>query len=757
MQYFQRPKIYCQPNLYFLKTNVFVYFLMFFLCTGVSYSQSEPESPKDTLQSLLDKAYDGIEKYLYDQALDHAFNLLTIAKEKDNHVYTTRAYHTLGHIYSDLKNLTRARINYNFGLEYALKTGNDTILLTSYNNLGNALSEDPVYREEGISYYNKAVELAKKLKMWDELIVPMSNLGWTYLDDEEYDKAYPYIDNALALMLETLPEEDSRRNTWLSQMYMLHGRYYAYKNANDSAHVYFDRSLRLAEKDSLYIPATEGYRYYAEFLEKVGDYRGAYYAQKKFTAFNDLIFENEKLREMEIVNAQFKLSEYEKDLDIAKREQNLQDEIIDRGKEKVIIMVISSVVLIFILVFLFKINRDRRGLISELKKKNKQYKSARDQAENLSRMKTRFFSTVSHEIRTPLYGVIGLTSLLLEDKSLKKHRTDLKSLKFSADYLLALINDVLQMNKMESNDVKLENVSFQIHDLINSIVNSFEFTRVQNKNEIKLEIDPCIPAYIIGDSVRLSQILMNLVGNAMKFTERGLITITIKIVERSNDAIKLYFEIKDNGPGIPESKKKVVFEEFSQLENSNYNYQGTGLGLPIVKKLLKLFGSKIELISKEGEGSAFNFTIKFGIDHSKTSAAVQEDSIELLAHNEKRRILIVDDNRINQVVTKRILEKKEFECEVAGDGKTAIEMVRKGQFDLVLMDVNMPGISGLEATSEIRTFNKNLPIVALTAVEVEEFREEIQSAGMSDIIIKPYDVQQFYQIIYKNLSISAKS
>ena len=661
---------------------------MFFLCFSVTNAQHSLEKPKDTLQTLLDKVNEDILKYQYQQAVDKAYDLVTLAKEKDNNLYVSRAYHSLGHIYSDTKDLDRARQNYAFGLEYAEKTGNDSILLTSYNNLGNALSENPAYRDEGIDYYNKAIKLARDLNMREELIAPTTNIGWTYLDANQYDRAFPFLDRALELMLDEVKENDSRYNAWLSQMYMLHGRYYVHKKAFDSAHVYYDKSLQLAEKDSLYIQAAEAYKYYAAFLEKEGDYQGAFNAQRKFTEFNDLIFENEKVREMEIADAKFKLSEYEKDLEIAQREESLKDELISRSKEKVIIMVISSVVLVFILVFLFKINRDRRNLISELQKKNKQYKSARDQAENLSRMKTRFFSTVSHEIRTPLYGVIGLTSLLLEDKRLKKHKTDLKSLKFSADYLLALINDVLQMNKMESNEVKLESVSFNIRELLSSIVNSFEFTRVQNKNEIILDIDDQIPSYLIGDSVRLSQVLMNLVGNAMKFTERGLIKISINHLEENTDTAKIHFVIEDNGPGIPESKKKMIFEEFSQLENSNYNYQGTGLGLPIVKKLLKLFGSKIKLDTKEGEGSSFSFTIDFGIDHTKAEVPVIEDDLDQLALHGKKRILIVDDNRINQVVTKRILEKKDFECEVAGDGTTAIEMVRESNYDLVLMDVN---------------------------------------------------------------------
>lgn len=194
-----------------------------------------------------------------------------------------------------------------------------------------------------------------------------------------------------------------------------------------------------------------------------------------------------------------------------------------------------------------------------MKNKNSELLTAKEEAERLSMLKSQFFSTVSHELRTPLYGVVGLTSLLLDDKSLKKHESDLKSLKFSADYLLALINDVLQMNKMESNQVKLENVSFNIQELILSIVNTFEFTRLQNKNKVHYSIDEKIPKNLIGDPVRLSQILMNLVGNAVKFTENGDIYINVELRAEVEDRAVIYFEVKDNGIGIPKSKQKLIF------------------------------------------------------------------------------------------------------------------------------------------------------------------------------------------------------
>ena len=726
-----------------------------FFCNHTFSQTGESFPKKDLFKQLVDSIEVQVEKYQHEQAAEASYQLLNLAKEAKDDKYIAKAYNYLGHVYLDLLDSARARKNYTLGLEYARLSKNDTILMHSYNNLGNIYSEIPETTEKGIVYYNKAMDLALKMGLYLDVVAPRTNIGWTYLDNNLHKKAFPYINNSLKILDTVTPVDESDmdfKKYLYPQIYMLHGRYYSMQKKYDTASYFFNTSIELAEKDSLILQAAEAYDEYSKMLAAIGDYESAYSAQQKFINYNSTIFEMEKLKQTEIANAKYNINQYKKDLLIAEKEQKYQDDIIQKSKEKVVVMVFSSVGMIFILIFLYKVNRDRQSLIEKLKDKNVQYRDAKIEAEKLSSLKTRFFSTVSHEIRTPLYGVIGLTSLLLEDKSLNKHKGDLKSLKFSADYLLALINDVLQMNKMESNEVKLENVSFNLNDLMNSIVNSFEFTRVQNKNQIHLDIDKNIPAYLIGDSIRLSQILMNLVGNAMKFTERGNIYILAKEVRSKEDTSTIYFEIRDDGPGIPESKKKVIFEEFAQLSNSNYNYQGTGLGLPIVKRLLRLFNSGIDLESKEGEGSTFSFSILFKIDTSKKEAEQLVEESESLELYENRKILIVDDNRINQVVTKRILEKKDFECDVAGDGKTAIEIVKKGDYDLILMDVNMPGISGLDATREIRKFNKVIPVLALTAVEVEEIREEIQAAGMSGIIIKPYDVQQFYQIVYKNLS-----
>jgi CheY-like chemotaxis protein len=392
--------------------------------------------------------------------------------------------------------------------------------------------------------------------------------------------------------------------------------------------------------------------------------------------------------------------------------------------------------------------RKRKELYQALKEKNKEYLAAKDKSEQLARAKSNFFSTVSHELRTPLYGVIGLSTILLEDEKLKSHKKDLKSLKFSADYLLALINDVLQINKLDSNKAENDVSTINIREFVESIVSSFEYMRLQNKNKLHIEIDKGVPVLLSGNAIRLSQVLMNLIGNACKFTEDGDISVQISTLTASDERTTLQFVVKDTGIGIPKEKQDGIFNEFQQVDALHYNYQGTGLGLPIVKKLLGLSNSEISLESDLGQGAKFSFPYDFEIpeqvEQEKKFSPVNTQVLK------GKRILIVEDNRINQIVTKKILEKHEIHCELSENGEEAVAKVQKDAFDLVLMDINMPVMNGMDATKMIRKFNKTIPIVALTAVEVEEIRYNIYNAGMNDIIVKPYDVTKFIQIVLKN-------
>ncbi|MGK0386883.1 MAG: signal transduction histidine kinase/ActR/RegA family two-component response regulator, partial [Patiriisocius sp.] len=503
--------------------------------------------------------------------------------------------------------------------------------------------------------------------------------------------------------------------------------------------------------------SAETQHFLAAAYEKNGDGEAAIRSLKKNIEFDKKFNKIIRAQQLQEVSARLQLEQYQKEIGLIKGEQLLSDQLANKSNQLMAVFIATSIILFLATIAAFMLYRNRKNYLNNLNAKHKELILAKEEAERLSKLKTQFFSTVSHELRTPLYGVIGLSSILLEDAVLASHKEDLKSLKFSADYLLALINDVLTLNKADANGMKLEKSPFKLSLLIKNITASFSFSLQQNNNKVNVVIDEAIPDNMLGDSIKLSQILMNLVGNAVKFNENGTIEIIIKLLEKTTEGrYRVQFFIKDNGIGIPKEKHALIFEEFSQVEHNNYNYQGTGLGLPIVKKLLAVYDSEIELKSEVGNGSIFSFIIPLEQNLAQIDTdfkpVSQETNVDKNASFENIHILIVDDNKINQKVTQKILQSKNFRCSLADDGIQAVTMAQKNDYGLILMDIHMPNMGGVEATKAIRNFNKNIPIIALTAVEIEEAREKTVEAGMDDIILKPYDVAQFFTTIFRNLT-----
>ncbi len=733
-----------------MRKDYLFYLLGILLCLPL-YSQSTQKTYKDSINELSEAASQAYETYDYNNAISYALKIIKLASTKEDVKKLHRGYNLLGVTYEILEDTVRARQNYEKALEFAKASQNDTLLWYAYNNLGNVLSSNKKTIDQGLTSYEKAIEIATKNGSSQGAITPIVNIAWTYLENHQYSQALPYLKKAWTLSKE---EEDQKLQ---SNLLTLYGMYHAGIHEYEESREHFQQAIDLSERDTLLlVEATFAYKEFSKMLLETENFEEAYLALETHQDYREELFQKEKNHQREAVYGRFETEEYKKDLAAAQREQKYKDEVIAKTRQVTFVMILSLIGLLLFLIFLFRNNRIRKKLIGELRDKNDELTESKEEAERLSLLKTRFFSTVSHEIRTPLYGVVGLTSLLLEESENEKQKDDLKSLKFSADYLLALINDVLQMNKMESNLVHLENSSFDIKELFYGIVKSFKTTRNFNKNTIELEVDEGIPGNLIGDSMRLSQVMMNLVGNAVKFTENGKVWIKAKLKSCNGEVCTIQFEVGDTGRGIPKDKQQEIFEEFSQLQSNNLNYQGTGLGLPIVKKLLQLFQSEIHLESEEGKGSVFSFEIEFKKGNEEViPSGIKKVTGSNVLDQQVKKALIVDDNRINQVVTRRIMEQRDFECKVAGSGEEALRILRSETMDVVLMDVNMPGMNGMETTKEVRKFDPNIPIIALTAVEVGEMREEILSAGMNDIINKPYNIPEFFSTIFRNLLVPA--
>ena len=414
------------------------------------------------------------------------------------------------------------------------------------------------------------------------------------------------------------------------------------------------------------------------------------------------------------------------------------------GVNLILILLLISVLIELCIYFAWK-NKNLEENVFILEDKILVLELEKEKAEKAFKSRNEFLSTVSHELRTPLNAIIGITHLLIEDNPKKSQENYLTSLQFSGEYLLDFINQILEFNKLESGHFQVENSNFSIFELAKKIEKSL-IAQAKSKNDsLQFEVDSEIPNNLIGDHVKLSQILLNLITNAIKFTDNGEVKVSIKLLSINKHVVFIYFEVSDTGIGIPEDKLEAVFESFSQGSvEINRKYGGTGLGLNIVKKLVEILGGKIKLESKIGQGTTFSFVLNFTIGVEIPFSQGKKYDPSKLANI---KILLVEDNKINQMVIRKMLENKKMICSIAETGEEGVELAKNKNYDLILMDIHLPGISGTTATENIRTFDKETPIVALTAISLDENREMLLSFGMNEVITKPFNPEDFYRII----------
>ncbi|WP_442787346.1 ATP-binding protein [Flavobacterium suncheonense] len=433
-------------------------------------------------------------------------------------------------------------------------------------------------------------------------------------------------------------------------------------------------------------------------------------------------------------------------IDKMNKESSIQEKSVKFSKLISILSIALISILSLLSLSLYKNNIIRTKTNQLLKDKNLELETAKEKAEKASKARAEFLSTVSHELRTPLNAINGITHILLEDNPKPEQMHYLNSLKFSGNYLLTFINDILEINRVESDVVEVEKIPFDLRELLENILNSFTEIANKNKTVYHLQIDEKIPSTLIGDPTKLSQVFINLINNAIKFTKKGDVWISATLVKEKAKSVKIYFEVKDTGIGIPKEKQETIFDSFTQGSvEINRKYGGTGLGLAIVKRLVHILGGKIKLESEINKGCTFFFDLSFKVSEKKIvkkPEIVYEDS-----WLDGKNILLVEDNKINQMITQKMLERKNMSCFIIENGEDAVNHLKENKYDLVLMDVHLPGINGTTATAEIRKFDTETPIVALTAISLDENREMLLSFGMNEVITKPFNPDKFYEII----------
>jgi signal transduction histidine kinase len=387
--------------------------------------------------------------------------------------------------------------------------------------------------------------------------------------------------------------------------------------------------------------------------------------------------------------------------------------------------------------------------ISEIKMTQFELMKAKQKAETASKAKSRFLSNMSHELRTPLNGIIGASNLLLQEQYLPEQVSHLEILKFSSEHMMVLINEILDFNKIESGRFELENVPVNIRAFLRKLETQFSVQAHSKGLLFLVDIDEHLEAEYLTDQTRLNQVLSNLLSNAIKFTHTGGITLGARKVSSTSKKSMIQFMVQDTGIGIPGHKQQEVFDSFTQADtDTTRKYGGTGLGLAISKKLVGLFSGDLQVRSEEGKGSTFFFTIELEINEN-AKMYINDEKVKHLPSFQHLRVLIAEDNIVNMRVARKFLTKWGIEVHEAVNGLEAVEKFRRGNFDLVLIDLEMPEMDGITALAEIRKVHPSVPAIAFTAAVYEDMRVDLMKKGFMEVVPKPFRPEDLHNKIQK--------
>jgi signal transduction histidine kinase len=409
-----------------------------------------------------------------------------------------------------------------------------------------------------------------------------------------------------------------------------------------------------------------------------------------------------------------------------------------------------AITIIFVFFAVFHINKSGRQLVEvwqEAERQKFELSEAKAKADTAALAKSRFLSNMSHEMRTPLNGIIGTVNLMLQEPSLPDQQQNLEVLKYSSEHMLSVVNDVLDFSKIEADKMEMAVDEFNLKTVLDKIHTVFK-NQFESKNvRFETNVDPALDRYLKSDETRLKQVLTNLIGNAFKFTEKGTVRISAKVEASDSDAVEVYFAVEDTGIGMTLEHQQTIFDAFNQAETSTTRrYGGTGLGLTISRKIVMKLGGDLKLKSEKGKGSCFYFSVRMPFVQGN-KPFVNENKVSVLAALKGTRVLVAEDSPVNMTITRKFLQRWEVNIHEAVNGQEAVDLFRQNEYDLVLIDLDMPIMDGYQALIEIRKINANIPAIAFTAAVLPQMKEFLAGKGFNDFLQKPFRPEDLHKKI----------
>jgi signal transduction histidine kinase/DNA-binding response OmpR family regulator len=727
--------------------------------------------------------YDGLNDH--QKALEYYQKSLELSEKCGDTAGVIKVDDLLGLFYLQQGDCQKSLGYYQEVLKYFERKGDKAEIKDSYLEIGNVYALCIKDCPKALSYYRNGLRLSDELGSKEGVSVFLLCIGAMYYYLEDYAQANNYYESVIRVA------EENGVNSRLLEVLDEHGNLYVHVAAGNAGHpaakanAYltadderllrkyvpgkplptnkallvhdaindFQRGIALAKELNLKKWVMTYYNDLRGVYTVSGNYEKALEYTNKYYSLKDSLFSAENEKKLTGIQMQYSFGKKADSLEAesAKKEIIANKEV--RNQKNIRNSLLGGLLLVLIFAgFVFRslsISRKQKIAIEEQK----------NRAERSEAFNKQFLANMSHEIRTPMNAVMGMTNLVLDTPLGDKQRAYLEGIKHSSDNLLHIINDILDISKIEAGKMELEQIDFSLSDHVAQVKQTLLHRAEEKGLQLIANIDDNIPDVLIGDPVRLNQVLINLTGNAIKFTEKGSVTIEVKKV---NEGIK--FSIIDTGIGIPKDKLQTVFENFSQANASDTRkYGGTGLGLSISRQLVGMMGGNIDIESEEGSGTTFSFTLHFEKGSAerlqqRLAAEQQVDGSILDGLN----ILVVDDNEYNRIVTKDTLESKsKANVTAVNSAKEAISLLKEKQFDVVLMDAQMPEMNGFEATRYIRdNFEapvKNIPIIALTASVLRTDLDKCRKAGMDSYIPKPFKATQLITGIAQVLHIALKA